>query len=474
MFSANVSVGGVRAVLVLVAVVLALASQPARAADPFAALLDQHEEKIALSEAMAAEGKRQATERINELQQWVGWWESVQALVQAKQADLQKTIDQRAANAGLMIGLLNGLTANPKEDRHVPNYGWATLETAAALQTSIALEAKQLRDAIAEGKDTWHIVAVGWITGGQLQGRIDDLNAQIEQIGRDVTSGEYTFHSAFGWTKIAVHRQAAIDQRAELARIRDLIAKGEYALEIPGIGRVTKNEVQARLARVEAEIDRLKKQGAAGEFGIFRPAVDWVNRNELARRLDATDTSYRTMEALVSDGLFTVHIAGALGGHLNQKALEERIAAFDKQIDEITEAIRTGDYGANVMGGFNSLKQLTAFIAEREKRLADPNLNQLQRNQIAEQITAAHQAIKEWRDISAFDLTIKALDKSQYLAWVGWIMKLAKPDFDHRKLVREEQAYHLGSFEGELALKLRPLEAERDGLKTAMTWFAAP
>jgi uncharacterized protein (DUF2164 family) len=165
------------------------------------------------------------------------------------------------------------------------------------------------------------------------------------------------FHSAFGWQKIGQARQAAADQRAELARIRKEIEDGTFPIEIPGIGRVTRRDVEARLADVEARIDALKKQGAEGTFGIFRPAVDRVNRNDLAKRLDETEASCKTAEALVSKGLFSVHIAGALGGHVTRQDLENHIAAIDKQIEDVTEAIRTGDYGANVMGGFHSLNQ---------------------------------------------------------------------------------------------------------------------
>ncbi|MGB8811588.1 MAG: hypothetical protein WCC57_00215 [Paracoccaceae bacterium] len=471
----NHSVSGIRraALSFVVALGLVWSGAAVQAADPFAVLLAQHDAKIALSEAMEAEGKRQASERMNELRQWVGWWESVQALAQEKQIDLQKNIEQRSANAGLLTGMLGGLTSNPKQERYIPNYGWSTLETAAALQTSLALEAKQLRDAIAEGKENWYIVAIGWITGGAIQTRIDALEDEIALIEKGVASGEYTFHSAFGWQTIIQHRRMAQEQRAELARVKDQIAKGEYALEIPGIGRITRNQLDARINDVEAAINQLKKSGAAGELTIFRPAIDWVTRNQLQQRADATETSYQTAKALVSDGLFTVHIAGAGGDFWTRDALEEKIAAFDKAITDISAAISTGDYSAQVMGDFYSLKALTAIIQEREKRLADPALNQVQRNQITEQIDAAHKAIKEWRDLSAFDLTIKALDKTKYLAWVGWIMKLAKPDFDHRTLVREEQNYHMGSFDGELALKLKPLEAQRDGFYTARTWFSS-
>lgn len=452
----------------------ALLAAPAPAAETFEVLFGQLEAKIALSEAMEAEGKRQAAERIAELQQWIGWWEGIQALVQAKQADLEKTLAARASNAALMVGTLRGLTQDPKAERYLPNYGWVTLETAAALETSIALEIRQLRDAIQDGRDNWHIVALGWIAGGAVQTRIDALEEEIRQIQAGVTSGEYTFHSAFGWQKLQVSRDMAAQQRAELAAIKDQIAKGTYVLDIPGLGRLTRNDLEARLAETEAAIDALKKQGAAGEFGIFRPSVDWVTRNQLQARLDETQASYEAAEALLTQGLFTVHIAGAGGGFWTKQQLEDQIAAFDKTIEEVRAAIDSGDYGARVMGDFYSLKQLTAILEDRERRLGDPNLNQMQRNQLSEQIDAAHKAIKEWRDLSAFDLTIKALDKTQYLAWVGWVMKLAKPDFDSRTLKRAEQSYHLGSFEGELALRLRPLEAQRDAYLAARAWFAAP
>jgi hypothetical protein len=53
-------------------------------------------------------------------------------------------------------------------------------------------------------------------------------------------------------------------------------------------------------------------------------------------------------------------------------------------------------------------------------------------------------------------------------------MKPAKPDFDHRTIKRAEMAYHLGSFDGELALRLRPLETQRDAYLAARAWFGTP
>lgn len=463
-----------RPALLALSILLGLAALPARAVEPLAILLEQLDARIALSEAMEKEGVRQAEERIGELEQWIGWWESVRALVEAKQTDLTETLEKRAENAELMLNLVRGLVSDPKQERQIPNYGAVTLETAVALQTSILLEVRQLREAIAEGKDNWHIVAIGWITGGQVQGRIDVLDQEIETIRAGIASGEYLFHSAFGWQKIGIHRTAAEDQRAERKRILCEIEDGTFPLEIPGLGRLTRRDLEARLADVEAQIDALKTQGAEGTFGIFRPAVDWVNRNDLVKRLEETDSSYATAEALLTQGLFTVHVAGVVGGHVTQKNLQDRIDAMDKTIEEVTVAIRAGDYGANVMGGYHSLNQLANILQDRERRIGDPNLTQLQRNQLAEQIEAVHKAMKEWRDISAFDLTIKALDKTQYLAWVGWVMKLARPDFDARTIRRAEMAYHLGSFDGELALRLRPLETQRDALLAARAWFAAP
>ncbi len=453
--------------------VLALAAGSARAASSFTVLLDRIDARIALSDAMVAEGERRASERINELQQWIAWWVSVQALAQEKQTDLMKNIEQRQKNASLLLTTLRGMTGDSKQQRHVPNFGWYSVESATALAGSLAQEARKLGEAIAEGKDQWHIVVAGWITSGGIQARIDGLIADIARIDQSVTDGSYQFHGPFGWQTIGYHRQQAQAARDELIRVKEQIARGEFVLDIPGIGRVTRKQLEAKLDQVESAIAALKATAGAGDLQIHRDAVGWVTRNKLAQAIEENEASYQAMKAAVGDGLFTVHIAGAGGGWWTKEKLEARIAEFDKQIAEITTAIRAGDYKAQVLGGWNSLNMLTAYIEAREKRLQDPNLTQVQRNQVAEEIEAAHKAIREWRDMSAVDLTIKGLEKTKFLAWVGMILKLAKPDFDHRTLKRDEQVYHMTSFEGELALKLRPLEAERDAYLEGLKWFSS-
>jgi hypothetical protein len=316
-------------------------------------------------------------------------------------------------------------------------------------------------------------VVLGWITGKAIDDRIAALIAEMDSIDKGITSGEFTFHGAFGWTKILHYRNQAAAQRAELVRIKEVIAKGEYALEIPGLGRLTRKDVERLLSEVDAEIVAIKASAGAGGFQIHRPAVGFVTRDGLTKALDDAETSFRTMQALVSDGLFTVHITGAGGGFLKRQEIEQKIADFDKQIADITTAIRAGDYKAQVLGGWMSRNEIGLYIEDREKRLGDPNLAQIQRNQIAEQIEAAHKALTEWRDLSAVDLVIKTSEKTTYMAWLGWVMKLAKPDFDHRALKRDEMTYHVASFDGELRLRLAPLEARRDALMSARVWFAA-
>ncbi|RMF41796.1 MAG: hypothetical protein D6754_00160 [Alphaproteobacteria bacterium] len=453
---------------------LILMAHPAAAHSPFKVLLDSLDARIALAEAMEAEGKRQADERIAELRQWIGWWTSVQELAKSKQADLEKNIAERRKNAGLMLGLLRKLISDPKASRNLPGFGWQTIETATALSGSLALEARKLGEAVSAGKDTWHIVVLGWITGGAIQGQIDELEKQITQIQAGVKSGKFTFHGAFGWQTIEASRNEAQAARDELARVRDQISRGDYPLEIPGIGRITRNQLEAKMAELDKTIADLKETAGKGEMTIHRPAVGWVTRNKLQAMIDEGETAYKAMDAAIGQGLFTVHIAGAGGGWWSREKLQAQIAALDKQVADITAAIRAGDYKAQVLGGWASLNELKKYIEDREKRLADPNLAQLQRNQLAEQIEAAHKAITEWRDITAFDLAMKGFEKSRYLGFVASIAKLAKPEYEHRKLKRAEQVYHLSSFEGELALKLKPLESQRAAYQEALSWFGAP
>ena len=45
----------------------------------------------------------------------------------------------------------------------------------------------------------------------------------------------------------------------------------------------------------------------------------------------------------------------------------------------------------------------------------------------------------DWQTLSAFDLAIKALEKRGCRRGLALPLKLAKPDFDYRKLVRSER-----------------------------------
>ena len=257
-----------------------------------------------------------------------------------------------------------------------------------------------------------------------------------------------------------------------LAKTKKAMDDGVFRIDhLPGVGRVTEKEVEARLTAVETEIEKIKAARDVGEYKIHRPSVGWATRKSLEKALDDGEASFQTMKKTVSDGLFTVHIAGVGGGWWDRSRLEEKVKAMDKAIADTNAAIRKGDYSAQVYGGWNSLNHLKILVEANEKRLKDPNLKVAQRNQIAEQLEALHKAMKEWRDLSAMDLTIKGFEKTKFLAWVGTILKLAKPDFEHRALIRDERIAHLTSFKPEAELRLMPLEHERDRLLMALDWF---
>lgn len=453
--------------------IAAAAPVPASAASSFKIHLQSIDDDIALSDAMVREGERRAGERINEIRQWIGWWTSVKALAEAKQTDLKKNIDQRQKNAALLLQTLQSITTSPKQSLHVPNYGWYSVESATALAGSLAQEARKLAQAIKDGKDSWHIITAGWVTGGQIQGRIDGLTAEIASIDKAVGDGKFSYHGPSGWATIGHWRDRAAAARKRMAEVKETIAKGAYALEIPGIGRVTRTQLEKRLAGVEARIAKVKATGTAGNLSIHRPSVGWVTARKLQKQIDDGERSFQAMKKTVADGLLKVHFAGAGGGWWSRETLEKRIASTDETISDTTAAIRAGDYKANVLGGWTSLNGLKTYIKAREKRLADPNLTAVQRNQIAELIEKAHKAIKELAELSALDLALKGLERTKFTAWAATVLTLAKPDFEHRKLKREEMVRHMGSFDGELKLKLQPLEAERDRYLEGMKWFAS-
>lgn len=447
----------------------------AQAITPLDLLLSDLDARIAEQDALVAYGQHRATERMNELRLWIGWWESVQEVVRGKQDDLAHNFQYRVRNADAALALLRSITDAPDQSRNLPGFGWMSVDRATAMTASLAVEASRLRELISEGLDNWFVVVVGWTTSDRIKRQIEGLRAEIESIHAASADGDYRFHvSPHAWTSIARHRDRAAALREERAALEERFRAGEYTLRIPGIGNVNRNQLQARIDDLEARIDTLRKQRDAGELSIHRPALGGMKtRAALVQEIDEAEASLREVRTLISDGLFGVHLAGLLQGRFTRRDVEERIDGLDKAIGDVTEAIRTGDYRASVRAGHHSLNTLHEHMEALERRLDNPNLTDIQRNQILEQLERSRKSIAEWRQISAFDLMIKGAEKVSLTGLLPQFMRLARPEIEHRELKQKERLAHLPSFDLEFEMRLRVLQDRLAHYREGMKWFVS-
>jgi len=451
-----------------------VAATEVRAVSPLNLLLAEIDARIAAEDAMIAYGEMRATERMNELRHWISWWESVNQVVTDKQQELEKNFQYRQRNASSALALIRSITDTPTEQRELPGFGWMSVERATALTASIALEASRFRELVSEGRDNWMIVTIGWITSGGVQARIDGLIEELEKIDAGRNDGSYSFiFDGHQWTSIGRHRRRAEELRDERARIVARFAAGEYALHIPGIGHLNRQQLEARIDQIEARIDALHKRHAANELPIHRPALGGTRtRKVLVREIDEAEEGLRLARALISDGLFTVHLAGLLTGTYKRQDVEQRIERLDATITNVTELIRTGDYVATVRSGRHSLNGLKRLLETVERRLADPNLTDVQRNQLLEQMDRIRKSFDEWSQISAYDLMIKGVELTSLTGLLPQFMKLARPDIEQRELRQRERLDHMTSFDLEYGMRLRELQERLAVHREAMKWFA--
>jgi hypothetical protein len=455
--------------LVSLALLLIAAVAPVAGADALATHFGWIDDGIAQHKAILTEIARRAEERAVQLEKWVEYWIGIRNLTREMFTSLEQDFDARIKGAEKALGTLQSVVTKPEEERHLPQYGWQSTVTMAKAIKDLKDEWAKAKALYQKGKKEWHIAGLGWQSGEAIEAKIKALQEEIKATRQGVTDGTYEIHYAgVGWVN-GRHARGRIEQaEKEKQSLRELVAKGEYEVVIPGLGPRTRNRLDAEIRQQEEAIAGLRTTAAKGELSIHRAAIGWNNRHQLQAALDEGAKSYAAMEKLVGDGLFNVWIDSHGAGWMTLKDLRDRIAGMDKALAEANKATASGTYNANVYGGWATKNAIEEGIKNAGKELANANLTPEQRKGIAARVEKLRKALTDWQHLSAFDVAIKGLERTRTAAWLALPLKLAKPDFDYRKLVRAERTTHLSAdFERDLTMALQPYELRLARLREA-------
>ncbi len=444
---------------------------PAAANDVVAAEMQPLDDEIEQLQAVLAEIDRLGQDRVTQLSRWIGWWTKIKELATQTGDEMLKDFDERISTAEKAQGLLSSLSnSSPPNRRSIPRLGWHDTVTIGQLIYTLKQERAKWADLIGKAKAQWHIAAVGWITGEGIQKAIDDFEKQIRDINQGIRDGTFQVHIVgMGWVTGEPLRKriAAIEKQKQA--IRDKISAGDYEVVIPGLGKRTRKTLEAEIAGVEAELAKRRETATKGDMVIHRPPVSWQSRTQLEATLDADAKSYEIMKKTVSDGVYSVWIVQT--GWAKRVDLEGQVKSYEETLAKTREALAAGDYHAELPVGWATANQIQKALEELGKRLEQPNLDAKAREAIAKQIEAHQKSLTELQAISAYDIAIITLEKLKVASIVTNIMKLARPDFERRELVRTEREETLDEYSIESELWIKPIEQRLARLRQARAWI---
>jgi len=458
-------------ILLVGALGLGWAVPPAVAHDFLAAEMQPLDDESEHLRAMLVEIERQGQQRVMQLGRWIGWWTKIKDFATETGSDMMKSFDERLAKAEKAQSLLGGLIdTSPPGQRYLPHVGWHNVVTIGQLINTIKDERAKWAELIAKGKATWHIAAVGWITGEGIQKTIDDLEKQIRDINQGIRDGTFVVHIAgAGWVagKQFRDRIAAIEQQKQA--IRDRISAGEYEVFIPGLGPRTRKRIDEEIAGVEAELEKRRAIAAKGEMMIHRVPTGWQSLTQVQATLDADAQSYEVMKKTVNDGIYSVWIVET--GYARRIDLEGRVQRYEETLEKTKDAIAKGDYAAHLPVGGMSSNAIKKAMEDLGKQLNQPNLEPKAREAIVKAIELHQKSLTELQSISAYDLAIIAMEKAEVTGLITGVMKLARPDFERREVVRTEKEETLAEYPIDLAIWTKPLELQLARLRQAKAWI---
>jgi hypothetical protein len=443
----------------------------AAANDVLAAEMQPLDDEIDQLRGVIAEIERQGQKRVTQISRWIGWWTKIKDLATQIGDDMKKSLDERIAKAEKAQGLLSSLSnSSPPNQRNVPRYGWHDTVTMGQLIDTLKQERDKWAELIGNAKAQWHIATIGWITGEAIQANIDDLQKQIRDINQGIQDGTLQVHIVgMGWVTATPLRQRIADIERQKQAIRDTISAGDYQVIIPGLGPRTRKTLDAEIAAVEADLAKRREAVAKGEMTIHRPPIGWQTLTQLQATLDADAQSYDAMKKTVNDGIYSVWIVET--GWARRIDLDGRLKSYEETLAQTQEALSKGDYTAQLPVGWTSANGIKKALEDLGKQLEQPNLEPKAREAIVKLIELNQKALTELQSISAYDLAIRALEKAEVSGLITGIMKLARPDFERREVIRTEKEETLGEYPIESAIWIKPLERRLARLRQAKEWI---
>jgi hypothetical protein len=173
------------------------------------------------------------------------------------------------------------------------------------------------------------------------------------------------------------------------------------------------------------------------------------------------------MKKTVNDGLYTVWIAES--GWATRVDLDTKLKSYEETLANTQAALAKGEYQAQLPVGWSTARAIEKALEDLGQQFNKPDLDAKAREYLAQQIEAHRRSLAELQAISAYDLAIQGLEKAKVARWITEVMKLARPDFERRQLVRAEHEQTLSEYPIEGDLWIQPLERKLARLRTART-----
>lgn len=464
-----------RTVSFLLVATLASGAPALRAADPLAFELAELDRRIRVQEARARALEDLAARQVAFDQGWKAWWEALRDLVGEERRRFEEQLAERRRRASEIADLVASLPRGDRASAWVPEHGLQTARTAAELIRKADAEIRAYRELAAEGRDRWMFLAVGWVSVATIAREIQGLEAEIASIRDSVKDG--TFRAWFATLGDLSLRDVRAE-RARLAAARDALRRagedGTYRVHVPGYGPTTRREVEAAIAAAEAEIRGLEEQHARGALVINRrPYPRDTDRRALDALLDEDARTFAALEASVGDGLAKVWLRR--DGEVTRRDLARRAEELATATEETRAAVAAGTYRATVFGKTFTREQVLGEIRSLEGRLAARELEARVRKKLEEELAWARDVLAAIPKVSAFDLAVKAAERTTLLAQAARVAALVKPAYEKRALTRTQREGWRDEFGKNLEIALGARRARLEYLREiAAVWFPRP
>lgn len=442
-----------------------LAASPARAVGPLAFEVETLEGEIAVLRAKVRVFEALAERRVAAHQAWKEWWQKVQKILGQAKEDAGKKWATRQQKAAKVKALVDSLQDGPPTNVWVPGYRWVDPEKGLELLARMREEKAAYEKLLAEAKDKWWLVAVGWVTSGEVQARIDGLDEEVRKVREAVKDGSMkVWFQAHSWERLRDLREAIAGLEARIEALKKAAQEGTFAVVVPGYGKTTRNELDEAIAAEEAWIQARKQEHTRGEYRLHRMVYpDTLTEQKLDALLAEDAESYQAMQQLVGKGLYQVWFKDE--GDETRTKFEEQLVALDKEIAEVQKQVAAGTYKVWAFGTEGTQKSLEEALERLRLEVAKPDLKEEARKGAVERLETLRKLLAAIPTVSAFELFRLGLEKATVTSNIAMILKLAEPDVAKRKLKRDLWTGWRTEFGHALAYDLAPREAKLERLQ---------